>query len=87
MNRRELLQKLLGKTDHGHEYICTQLYDTSDSLHRSPNFKRMQILQMGMGKIQLPTPVVREHAFEKQISANNKKILVLQKVKSFSQRK
>ena len=87
MNRREFLQKLLDKADRGHEFVCTQLYDTTESLHRPPNVKRMQILQMGMGKIQLPASVVNEHPIEKQTSGQNQKVLVLQKVKSVSQRK
>ena len=87
MNRKEFLQKLLEKAERGHDYVRTNLYDTSDNFSPPATVKRMQILQMGMGKIYLPHAKPSEPIFEKQVSSNNRKILVLQKVKSMSHRR
>lgn len=84
MNRKEFLQKLLHKAESGHDYVRTHLYQTSESLSPPATIKRMQILQMGMGKIQLPQAKTTEPIFDKQTNANNRRVLVLQKVKSLA---
>ena len=87
MNRKEFLQRLLEKAEEGHEYVRTHLYEPSDSLSPPATIKRMQILQMGMGKIQMPQPKASDHIIEKQINLNNRRVLVLQKVKSIVPKK
>lgn len=63
MNRKEFLQRLLEKAERGHEYVRTQLYDTTDNISPPATIKRMQILQMGMGKIQMPNQKSQEPVF------------------------
>jgi hypothetical protein len=65
--------------------MYSHFYDLSEFPSQPATIKRMQILPMGSCKINPPISKLREEPiFERQNNLNNKRVFVLQKVKSIS---